>query len=158
MTVSTSNLIGVSLSYTDTTAQFNLGTTVNLDDGGQAIYVQAASTCATYAAVSVRVDNKVVPLTTTNSAASKAVGFAQVSIASAYYGWVQLGGKPRVNVAAACEPSVPLFTTATAGVLDDATVTGALVAGIVATTSAASASAVTCIAGYPHVATGVVGF
>ena len=111
MTVSTSNLIGVALGYTDTTAQFNLGTTVNLDDGGQAIYVQAASTVATYSAVAVRVDNKVVPLTTTNSAASKAVGFAQVSIASAYYGWVQLGGKPRVNVAAACEPNVPLFTT-----------------------------------------------
>ena len=158
MTVSTSNLIGVSLGYTDTSPSFNLGTTVNLDDGGQAIYVQAASTCATYAAVAVQVDNTVVPLTTTNSAASKAVGFAQVSIASAYYGWVQLGGKPRVNVATACEPSVPLFTTATAGVLDDATVTGGLVAGIVATTSAASASAVTCIAGYPHVATGVVGF
>jgi hypothetical protein len=158
MTVSTSNLIGVSLGYTDSSPAFNLGTVVNLDDGGQAIYVQAASTCATYAAVAVQVNNTVVPLTTTNSAASKAVGFAQVSIASAYYGWVQLGGKPRVSVAAACQPSVPLFTTATAGVLDDATVTGGLVAGIVATTSAASASAVTCIAGYPHVATGVVGF
>jgi hypothetical protein len=158
MTVSTSNLIGVALGYTDTTAQFNLGTTVNLDDGGQAIYVQAASTVATYSAVAVRVDNKVVPLTTTNSAASKAVGFAQVSIASAYYGWVQLGGKPRVSVLVGCQPNVPLFTTATAGSLDDATVTGGLVAGLVATTSAASASAVTCIAGYPHIATGVVGF
>lgn len=158
MTVSTSNLIGVSLGYTHSSPAFNLGTVVNLDDGGQAIYVQAASTCATYAAVAVQVDNTVVPLTTTNSAASKAVGFAQVSIASAYYGWVQLGGKPRVSVATSCQPSVPLFTTATAGVLDDATVTGGLVAGIVATTSAASASAVTCIAGYPHVATGVVGF
>jgi hypothetical protein len=158
MTVSTSNLIGVALGYSDTTAQFTLGTTVNLDDGGQAIYVKAASTVATYSAVAVQVDNSVVPLTTTNSANSKAVGFSQVSIASAYYGWVQLGGKPRVNVATSCQPSVPLFTTATGGVLDDATVTGALVAGIVATTSAASASAVTCIAGYPHVATGVVGF
>ena len=158
MAVSTSNVIGVALGFTDTTQQFNLGTTVNLDDGGQAVYVKAASTCATYAAVSVRVNNTVVPLTTTNSASSKAVGFAQASIASAYYGWVQLGGKPRVNVATACEPNVPLFTTATGGVLDDATVTGGLVAGLVATTSAASASAVTCIAGYPHVATGVVGF
>ena len=155
MAVSTSNVIGVALGFTDSSPSFNLGTTVNLDDGGQALYVRAASTCATYAAVSVRVDNTVVPLTTTNSAASKAVGFAQVSIASAYYGWVQLGGKPRVNVATACEPSVPLFTTATGGVLDDATVTGGLVEGIVATTSAASASAPTCVAGYPHVLTGL---
>jgi hypothetical protein len=151
-------MIGVSLEYTDTSPSFAVGTVVNLSDGGQAMYVQAASTVATYAAVSVRVNNTVVPLTTTNSAGSKAIGFAQVSIASAYYGWVQLGGKPRVNVATACEPSVPLFTTATGGVLDDATVTGGLVAGLVATTSAASASAVTCIAGYPHIATGVVGF
>jgi hypothetical protein len=141
-------MIGVSLEYTDASPSFAVGTVVNLSDGGQALYVQAASTVATYAAVSVRVNNTVVPLTTTNSAGSKAIGFAQVSIASAYYGWVQLGGKPRVNVATACEPSVPLFTT----------VTGGLVAGLVATTSAASASAVTCIAGYPHIATGVVGF
>jgi hypothetical protein len=158
MTVSTSNVIGVALGNTDTSPQFNQGTTVDLDDGGQAVYVKAASTVATYAAVSVLVDNSVVPLTTTNAAASKAVGFAQVSIASASYGWVQIGGKPRVNVFTACQPNVPLFTTATAGVLDDATVTGGLVGGIVATTSAASASAVTCIAGYPHVLTGVVGF
>ena len=155
MAVSTSNVIGVALGFTDSSPSFNLGTTVNLDDGGQAVYVKAASTCATYAAVSVRVDNTVVPLTTTNSAASKAVGFAQVSIASAYYGWVQLGGKPRVLVAANCQPSVPLFTTATAGVLDDATVTAGLVAGLVATTSTVTASNVTCIAGYPHVLTGL---
>jgi hypothetical protein len=155
MTVSTSNLIGVSLGYSDSSPAFGLGTVVNLDDGGQAIYVQAASTVATYAAVSVLVNNTVVPLTTTNSAASKAVGFAQVSIASAEYGWVQLGGKPRVLVAANCQPSVPLFTTATAGVLDDATVTAGLIAGLVATTSTVTASNVTCIAGYPHVLTGL---
>jgi len=141
MSISVSNMIGVSLEYTDTSPSFALGTTVNLSDGGQAVYVRAASTVATY--------------TTTNSAGSKAVGFAQVSIASAYYGWVQLGGKPRVLVAANCQPSVPLFTTATAGVLDDATVTAGLIAGLVATTSTVTASNVTCIAGYPHVLTGL---
>ena len=155
MSISTSALIGVALDYTDTTPSFGTGTVVNLSDGGQAVYVQAASTVSTYMAVSVRVDNTVVPLTTTNSAHSKAIGFAQTSIASAYYGWVQLGGKPRVNVLIACQPNVPLFTTATAGSLDDATVTAGLVAGLVATTSAASASAPTCVAGYPHVLTGL---
>lgn len=155
MSISTSNMIGVALDYTDTSPSFAVGTVVNLSDGGQAIYVQAASTCATWSAVTVTVDNKVAPLTTTNSASSKAVGFAQTSIASAYYGWVQLGGKPRVSVLVGCQPNVPLFTTATPGALDDATVTAGLVAGLVATTSAASASAVTCIAGYPHVLTGL---
>jgi hypothetical protein len=75
-------MIGVSLEYTDTSPSFAVGTVVNLSDGGQAIYVQAASTCAEWSAVTVNVNNTVAPLTTTNSANSKAVGFAQVSIAS----------------------------------------------------------------------------
>ena len=157
MTVSTSNLIGVSLGYTDSSAQFNVGTTVNLDDGGQAVYVQASSDVAQYSAVSVRFDNTVVPITTTNSANSKVVGFAQASIASAYYGWVQIGGKPVVKLAASCLPAVPLYTTATAGTLDDAVVSGGLVAGIVALTTASGATALTCVAGYPHVLSGVAG-
>ena len=157
MTVSTSNLIGVSLGYTDTAAQFNVGTVVNLDDGGQAVYVLASSDVAQYSAVSVRFDNTVVPITTTNSANSKVVGFAQASIASAYYGWVQIGGKPIVKLAASCAPFVPLYTTATAGTLDDAVVSGGLVAGIVALTTAYGATALTCVAGYPHVLTGAAG-
>jgi hypothetical protein len=156
MAVSTSNVIGVALGNTDTSAQFKVGTTVNLDDGGQAVYVQAASAVAQYDAVAVLGNNTVVPITTTNSANSKAVGFAQVSIASAAYGWVQLGGKPVVKLAASCLPAVPLYTTATAGTLDDAVVSGGLVAGIVALSSASGATALTCVAGYPHVATGSV--
>ena len=157
MAVSTSNLIGVALGSTDTSASFKLGTTVNLDDGGQAVYVQAASAVAQYDAVAVLGNNTVVPITTTNSANSKAVGFAQVSIAAASYGWVQLGGKPVVKLAASCLPAVPLYTTATAGTLDDAVVSGGLVAGIVAVTTASGATALTCVAGYPHVLSGSAG-
>jgi hypothetical protein len=157
MSVSTSGVIGVALGNTDTSPQFNVGTTVNLDDGGQAVYVQAASAVAQYDAVSVRFNNTVVPITTTNSANSKAVGFAQTSIASAEYGWVQIGGKPVVKLAASCLPAVPLYTTATAGTLDDTAVSGGLVAGIVAVTTASGATALTCVAGYPHVLSGVAG-
>ena len=154
MAISTSNMAGVALGATDTTAQFAVGTTVNLNDGGQAVYVQAASTVSTYMAVAVLANNTVVPVTTTNAATSKRIGFAQTSIASASYGWVQTGGVPVVNLAASCLPNVPLFTTATAGTLDDATVSGngvGLVVGIVATATASGATAITCVAGYPHV-------
>jgi hypothetical protein len=154
MTVSTSNVIGVALGYADTTQQFNLGTCVNLDDGGQAIYVQAASTVSQYMAVAVLANNTAVPITTTNAATSKRFAVAQASIASGSYGWVQSGGVARVNLAASCLPNVPLFTTATAGTLDDATVSGngvGLVVGIVATATASGATAITCVAGFPHV-------
>ena len=150
MSISVSNMIGVSLEYTDASPSFAVGTTVNLSDGGQAVYVRASSDVAQYSAVSVRVDNTVVPITTTNSANSKVVGFAQASIASAYYGWVQIGGKPVVKLAASCLPAVPLYTTATAGTLDDAPVSGGLVAGIVALTTASGATALTCVAGNPQ--------
>lgn len=154
MAISTSNVAGVALGATDTTAQFATGTTVNLNDGGQAMYVQAASELSQYAAVAVLANNTAVMVTTTNAATSKRVGFAQVSIASGQYGWVQTGGVPVVKLAASCLPNVPLFTTATAGVLDDATVSGngvGLVVGIVATATASGATAITCVAGYPHV-------
>ena len=154
MTVSTSNLAGVALSYTNSSPSFGLGTVVNLDDGGQAVYVQAASEISQYAAVAVQSNNKAVMITTTNAATTKRIGFAQVSIASGSYGWVQTGGVPVVKLAASCLPNVPLFTTATAGTLDDATVSGngvGLVVGIVATATASGATAITCVAGYPHV-------
>lgn len=156
MAVSTSNVIGVALGNVDTSPVFNLGTTVNLDDGGQAVYVQAASAVSAYNAVAVRADGTANNLTTTNSAECKRVGFAQVSIASGSYGWVQTGGKVRVNLLTLCQDFVPLYTTATEGALDDATVSGGLVAGLVAVTSAPTGgSACTCVAGYPHVASGV---
>ena len=156
-TFSVSNSIGVTLTNVDTTSQFTTGTVVNTSDGGQAIYVQALSEISTYAAVAVYDTQKAQMLTTTLAATCKRVGFAQTSIASGYYGWVQLGGKVLVNLAANAAPSVPLYTTATAGVLDDAVVSGGIVFGLVATTSISNATAVTCIAGYPNIGSGIVG-
>lgn len=156
-TFSVSNTIGVTLTNVDTTSQFTTGTVVNTSDGGQAIYVQALSEISTYAAVAVYDTQKAQMLTTTLAATCKRVGFAQTSIASGYYGWVQLGGKVLVNLAVNCAPSVPLYTTATSGVLDDAVVSGGVVFGLVATTSISNATAVTCIAGYPNIGSGIVG-
>ena len=152
-----SNTIGVTLTNVDTTSQFTTGTVVNTSDGSQAVYVQALSDISAFAAVAVYDTQKAQMLTTTLAATCKRVGFAQTSIASGYYVWVQLGGKVLVNMAANAAPSVPLYTTATAGDLDDAVVSGGIVFGLVATTSISNATAVTCIAGYPHIGSGIAG-
>lgn len=134
---------------TDTTAapaQLREGTIVSTSDGGQAMYVKALSEISTYAAVSIYADNTAQMLTTTTSATTKRVGFAQTSIASGYYGWVQTAGNVKVNLAANCAPNVPLYTTATAGVLDDTVVSTGLVIGVTSTVSISNATAVTCIA------------
>ena len=146
MATSVSSTIGVNLTRVDSTALFPVGTIVNLSDGGQAMYVKAStSALSTYAAVSIGQNGIATMLTTTNGGASPRVGFAQVSVATSGFGWVQLGGQILVNVAAQCSSSVPLFTTSTAGVLDDATVTAGYVMGLVSQQSISNATAVTAL-------------
>ena len=136
------------LTSTDDTAAVTPGTVVTLDDGGMAVYVRAASAISQYNAVLIPNTNIAVNATTARAADTKRVGFAQVSIASGYYGWVHLGGKVRVNVSASCLPAVALYTTTTEGRLDDATVSGALVAGVVTELTASATSAMTAVAAF----------
>ena len=139
------------LTDTQRSPSINVGTLVNLDDGGQAVYVRAASNISQYNAVCIPATNIATNATTARVANTKRVGFAQTSIASGDYGWVQLGGKVRVVVSASCLPGVALYTTSTEGVLDDATVSGALVAGVVTELTASATSAMTAVAAYTMV-------
>ena len=137
---------GVDLLNPTSTAGFVLGTKTQLSDGGEAIYVKALSEISTFAAVAIYANNNAQMLTTTLSDTSKKVGFAQASIASGYYGWVQTSGVVKVNLAANCNDNVPLYTPSTVGVLDDAVVSGGLVLGVTSTVTISNATAVTCIA------------
>ena len=139
------------LTDTQPSPSINVGTLVNLDDGGQAVYVQAASEISQFNAVCIPASNIATNATTARVASTKRVGFAQVSIASGQYGWVHLGGKVRVQVSASCLPGVALYTTTTEGRLDDATVSGALVAGVVTELTASATSAMTAVAAYTMV-------
>lgn len=139
-------IAGVNLDEATSDRRHRVGTVVNLNDGGGAVYVSATSTISQFNAVVIDAAGGAVPVTTTNSANSKRVGFAQVSIASGYFGWVQTSGVVKVTLAAACDDNVPLYTTSTAGVLDDAVVSGGLVLGVTSTVTISNATAVTCIA------------
>ena len=126
-----------------------VGRVVELSDGGQAIYVKSSlSAISTFAAVVIQEDYTVQMLTTTNAGTvGKQVGFAQTSIATGNYGWVQISGRPKCNLATNTNDFVPLYTTATIGVLDSTTVSGAggMVLGVIAATTISNATAVTCI-------------
>lgn len=159
MVTPVSSLIGVNLTRTDTTALFPLGTVVNLNDGGQAVYVKAStSALSTYAACLIQAGNIAIMLTTTNAGTAPGgrIGFAQTSIATSAYGWVQTGGAPLCNLATNCDDLVPLFTTSTAGVLDDATVTAGYIYGVYGTTTISNATAVT-LAAIPAAFVGLYG-
>src|SRR5688500_16650838 len=145
MAYSHSTLIGGNFDETTSDKKWAVGQEVPVNNG-TAVYVSAGSTISQFNAVIIDSNGGAVPVTTTNAATSKRVGFAQVSIASGYFGWVHTSGMGlRVSLAANCAPNVPLYTTATAGVLDDAVVSEGLILGIVATTSISNATAVTCL-------------
>jgi hypothetical protein len=154
MAIITSPIVTPSLTDTHTTAKIPLGTTVFTSEGGMAEYCYALSTLSQYAAVLIYPDFTAEMLTTTlaqDAGSGKKVGFPQVSIASTYYGWVHRMGKVTVRLADDCADNLPLFTTATAGELDDATVSNCLVLGVILPVTASLATALACIAGVPAI-------
>lgn len=150
-----SSMIGVSLTTYTTTAQFALGSTVLATDGSMYQYVQASENISQYGAVAIYGKTNTVRLLETSIANAagvlnaRAVGFAQTSIASAAYGWVARMGKVIVQVADDCAAGVRLFTTSTAGTLDDATVSECLVSGIQLVTTSSLPTAMTGYAATP---------
>lgn len=161
----TSGLAGVNLTDTyassgDTTAGAKfipvaVGTTALGNDGTKWMLVQATSTIAQYdACIVINTASATgasigcVPVTTTNALTSQRLAFAQTAITSSLYGWVALeGNNLRISTLIACQPAVPLFTTSTAGKLDDTTVTAGYCLGVVLMSSATSASAPPAVVG-----------
>jgi hypothetical protein len=148
-TFNTDGLAGVNILEVSSTPGHTLGVVTSLSDGGEAIYVQALSEISAYAYAVAYGDGTAQMATTTLAGTCKRGGWAQVSIPSAYYGWLQLSGKPKGNLAANCDDNVPLYTTATSGVLDDTTVSGVggMVFAAISTVTISNATAVTLLVG-----------
>lgn len=140
-------IIAQALNKVDTVQNLPLGTRVSTNDGGEAVYVQALSGVAQFCGVVINVDYTVNALSTTavadTSGTSKEVAWAQTSAPSGSYCWVQSSGRPKGKLAADCADRVTLYTTATAGVIDDATISAALLSGVVSKTTISTATAVT---------------
>jgi hypothetical protein len=145
--------IGSTVVSTGNAVTVDLGTTIKLDDGGEAVWCQMASAVPAFNAVVVASNFRASNLTTTNVAKgqggiSSQVGWAQTSIAVSNQGWIHTSGRPIAQLAANIGEQNLLFTTATAGFLDDATVSAAMVSGAkpkIGATSVSNATARTII-------------
>jgi hypothetical protein len=142
------------ISETSTTKRHPLGTVVRAHDpdfGESAfIYVQASNSSAQYDAVAVKAGYKTAPLTITNGKLGIELAFSQLAVGTKgdYY-WAIQGGRPMVRLALATQPNVPLFATATGGVLDDAS-SSVVIQGIQAETQVTnSAGPATCVVRFP---------
>lgn len=115
---------------------------------GEFVFVQASGAIDQYAFVKIEADGQAAMLTTTNAGSNNLqVGVAQVAAADDEYLWVWVGGLNaggagsgiKGKLAASYVAKNNLFTTATAGVADDASTTKiAYVVGVEATTGAAA--------------------
>lgn len=136
----TGGVLQANLGATDLTQRFPLGARAQGNDGSEWLYVYSTAAITQYFVVYVDSAYQAVPLSLTNAKTAGVLAVAQVAFATAEYGWVMTRGRPLVRLAASCADDVPLFTTDTAGVLDDATasLTQFLVHGILADSSASA--------------------
>ena len=120
--------LGIDLDGTSTDKEFALGTIVcGTDSSGsyaaEYMYVLSDANIAQYDAVKIDDDYTIEGLTTTISGAEPtAVGVAQVALdgsSTSVYGWVVISGSGTVSVSASAAADVKMYTTATAGELDD---------------------------------------
>jgi hypothetical protein len=113
-------LIGSNLASTTTTQEQVLGTRRSGTDGTEWIYVQASGVISQYFAVGIDENYQAASLSNTTAAGSPLVGFAQIAFADDDYGWIALkGSNISVRTRASCAADVLLYTTASAGRLDD---------------------------------------
>lgn len=140
MAFATSGTLGVRLAAESDTQEHDLGTRVQATDGGTLIYCQANGAITQYDAVGIDENYQAAALTTAMADDGYMVGFAQIAFTDNYYGWFYLTGTNiNVRVADSCAADTALWTTSTAGVLDDATTTTRL-NGVTAVTANATTS------------------
>lgn len=150
MAYATMPILGVNITdATTTTPVVNAGLRVKLSDGGEAMYVKAGSTIAAGDVLLISSAGSAVPITTAladkgGTTPYQYIGVAHVAITTASYGWACTGGIPTagISVLASCVRGSPLYTTATAGALDDTDTSAHLISGI-QTTATATGAAVT---------------
>lgn len=92
------------------------------------------------------------PLTKSLADQGCVIGVTPTAITATYYGWVQINGPAYITLKNSCLPNVPLYTTASAGMLDDTSASQTRVYGIRARdTSTASGAAKICWISNPTV-------
>ena len=123
----------------DSEPMHTLGQRLQDDTGHEYCYVQANGAIDQYDVVVIETDGQAEAITTALADRALALGVASQAMADNEYGWVSIYGHGPVNVKASCAADVVLYTSATAGHLDDTSSSQIYLDGI-ALTSARSAS------------------
>lgn len=164
MTYAITPTLGVDISAATTSSpEFAAGLRVKLSDGGEAMYVKAASTIVGGDALLISDAGSAAPITTAlcdagTTTAHQYIGVAHVSITTGQWGWACMKGVPLagIKVLASCVRGSALYTTSTAGALDDTSTSSHLISGIEITTTATGAAVVAGFLSNPVLVSGTV--
>lgn len=143
--------------------EFGLGNRVTMSDG-EAIYIKAAAAITSGDVLLITMSTGSATGITTaltdagTTTAGQLIGVAHTTLASGQHGWACLKGVPTdgINVAASCVRGSPLYTTTTAGRLDDTSTSSHLILGIELTATATGAAVTAGICSNPVLASGTV--
>ena len=154
MTVIHTGMLGVEIANAEATDKYGLalGSLVQGTDGNEYMYVKSAAAITQYHAVGIDENCSAASLTKAMADDGYRGGFSQVAFAGTnYYGWVATrGANINCYVGASCAADAALYTSATAGVLDDDSSSQTKIDGVVAVAAGATAaSAVEIIATFP---------
>lgn len=132
MVYALSGKLGIDFSTPTTTRDFALGTEVEGSDGNTYRYVQANGALDIGALCAIAETGEISEATTTTSGVVPTqYAFPQVAFADDEYGWaVTRGENFLVLAAASCAADVKLYTSATAGVVDDSSTSHDLLDGL----------------------------
>lgn len=127
---------------------FAIGETCESSNGGEFMFVKAASAISQYDFVGISTNYNAASLSTSTTSLAPIVGVAQVAIASGSYGWVCLrGGGISGNVLLSAATGAALYATTVPGYLDDAAFSSLQpkIDGVVCTTSRATTNGSTAV-------------
>lgn len=140
------------LNVTEPTAKHNLGTIVRGRSAtlGNAQFVYLLGVASTAVGDTVCYNLSTFATTRAVAATQGQVAVAMSANVANQYGWYAIQGVVTATAAAAVAAGAPVYTTATAGAVDDAVVSGSLISGAFFAETAAAAGAVLVNLNYPE--------
>lgn len=142
--MSTQHMIGVLPLETSATPLHKLGTRFTDLSGTTWVYVKADTNAKTAYKVYLITDGYSLTTAVDNTTLTGKVfklGVPQVAFTASYYGWVAVQGKFKINLLAGAVADTPLYTSATAGSLDDDSSSQTKVNGVKVVTTVGGAAA-----------------
>lgn len=144
--------------------EYTLGAVAKMSDSGEAIYIKAGAAITAGDVVQITMSTGSATGITTllcdanTTTAGQLIAVAHTTLASGQHGWACRAGVPTagINVAASCVRGSPLYTTTTAGQVDDTSSSAHLIAGMELTATATGAAVTAGLCTYPTLISGTV--